>query len=271
MSFWEREGSVARAYWEDGQAGFPVYDMHGHMGSHNKIFLPTCEAEAMVRHLRRAGVRRLVFSHHHALFTPDFSNEEAYRITARHPDVLRMYVAINPNYPERVKADVAAFSSWAPLAVGFKFLSAYHRVKVDDPRYRPALEKADELGLPILLHTWGGDGCVPIETMVSLAQTYRRARFFMGHSFRPDWEGVRTLHQACPDNVYFELTSIPGCEGMIEALVEAAGSDRLLFGTDLPWFDEFQAIGGVLAARISDDDVRNILYRNVERLLGTEW
>ncbi len=42
----------------------------------------------------------------------------------------------------------------------------------------------------------------------------------------------------------------------------------MLYGTDLPWFDEHHAIGSVLAADITDDDVHNILHRNAEALLG---
>ena len=59
--------------------------------------------------------------------------------------------------------------------------------------------------------------------------------------------------------------------GLVENLVNRVGSERLLFGTDMPWFDEYQAVGGVLSADISENDMRNILYRNAERIFGTEW
>ena len=72
-------------------------------------------------------------------------------------------------------------------------------------------------------------------------------------------------------NVWLELTAIPGEYGRVEQLAAAVGSDRLLYGTDLPWFDEYQAIGGVLSAEITEDDMRNIFYRNAERILGKEW
>ena len=49
-----------------------------------------------------------------------------------------------------------------------------------------------------------------------------------------------------PDNVYLELTSLPGRAGVIETLVRGAGSERILFGTDLPWFDEYQLSSGIL-------------------------
>ena len=73
------------------------------------------------------------------------------------------------------------------------------------------------------------------------------------------------------DNAYFELTSIPGQYGVIEEMVRTIGSNRIIFGTDMPWFDEFQHIGGVLAADISDEDKENILYKNIENLLGKDW
>ncbi len=271
MSIWEEKGSLAEAYWKHGRAGIPVYDMHGHMGSHGQIDFRRADADAMVAHLRKAGVTKLVFSHHHALWTPDFSNQQVFEITRRYPDILRMYVAVNPNHPERVLEDIASFDRWAPAAIGFKFLSAYHRKPASDPAYEPVFRFADERGLPILFHTWGGDSHTEIGMMIELAKKYPQVIFFMGHSFRPDWEGVARLHRACPDNVYFELTSIPGTSGMVEKLVETAGGERLLYGTDLPWFDEFQGIGGILAAKITEEDKHNILYRNIDRLLGKDW
>ena len=39
----------------------------------------------------------------------------------------------------------------------------------------------------------------------------------------------------------------------------------------MPWFDEFQHIGGILSADISDEAKKDILCGNVERLLGTNW
>ena len=72
-------------------------------------------------------------------------------------------------------------------------------------------------------------------------------------------------------NVWLELTAVPGERGRIEDLVRRVGSKRILYGTDLPWFDEYQAVGGVVSADITEDDMRNILYRNAESILGKDW
>ena len=107
--------------------------------------------------------------------------------------------------------------------------------------------------------------------MLEVAQKYPHAKFFMGHSLYGDWEYARRVVKETPGNVWLELTAIPGERGIIEMLVEAVGSQRILHGTDMPWFDEFQGIGGVLSAKISEDDMRNILYRNADCILGKNW
>jgi len=56
--------------------------------------------------------------------------------------------------------------------------------------------------------------------------------------------------------------------GVIEKFVDRAGSEKIIFGTDTPWFNHHNYIGALLGAEISDDDRRNILYRNAEKLLA---
>ncbi len=269
-AIWERENTLAHEFWVNGRADIPVYDMHGHMGHHPKIFLPGNTPERMREHLLRAGIKRLVFSHHGALHGHTRS-EKVVDICRKFPDVFRMYIVINPNFPERIKEDLAQFDAWQPWCVGLKFHSDLHGPLASDPKYRYALDFANERKLLCLYHTWGGktaDNSAELEKVVS---RYSRIKFFIGHCFYGEWDKLRPFAEAHPDNVWFELTSIPGDRGRIAELVESVGSERLIFGTDLPWFDEYQAVGGVLAADITDDDRRNILYRNVERILGKEW
>jgi hypothetical protein len=68
------------------------------------------------------------------------------------------------------------------------------------------------------------------------------------------------------------LTAVFDERGPLEIFLEKCGSEKILFGTDLPWFDTHHGIGAILATDMSDDDRRNIFYRNGERLLGKyEW
>lgn len=272
MSFWNEKNSIAEHLWNYGNPGFPVYDMHGHMGGHYAIYFNRCEVTDMVEHMKKAGVKRLAFTHHYALWEPAFRNEKVFEICREFPENLRFYVAINPHYPEFIKEDLAQYDRWKPFVAGIKMLAGYHKVNVTDKRYEYALKFADERGIVVLNHTWGGRGHENDgPSMLKLVEQYRNATFFHGHALFGDYEYAERVVKESSGKSYLELTAVPGENGMIEKLCSFVGSEKLIFGTDLPWFDEFQAIGGVVAAKISDTDKRNILCDNVERIMGKDW
>jgi uncharacterized protein len=259
---------LAREFWEYGRsATCPVYDMHGHMGPIGSIYFPRGNPEQMIQTMDECGVKMLVFSHHMALFSPDISNRASIEAVRCFPDRLRAYCAINPNYPENIAADLATFEEHRDIYVGFKFLSDYHKVPVSDERYREAWEYADRQGLLLLMHTWGGSPYDGSAVLRRALEKYPNVRALLGHSCHGEWDAAVQLARDFP-NVYLELTAVFDDRGAIEKFVDEAGSDRMLFGTDLPWFDPHHAIGVLLSAKISDEDRHNICHRNAERLLA---
>ena len=69
------DSQLAHEFWQKGKcSSCPVYDMHGHMGPLNGIYLPNHEPAAMLRSMDAAGVVMLFFSHHSALLAPDVGN-----------------------------------------------------------------------------------------------------------------------------------------------------------------------------------------------------
>ena len=259
---------LARTFWEHGKAAdCPIYDMHGHMGPYHSIYFPRAEPADMVRTMDEAGVRLLIFSHHSALNSPNLANQPSIAAVRAFPDRLRAYCMVNPNYPEQMARDLDAFDSLFPdVYVGFKFLSDYHQIPLTDEAYRPAWEVADRRGLLVLAHTWGGSQYDGEAVVRKVAERYPNVKFLLGHSCHGAWDAAIALANDFP-NIYLELTAIFDDRGGIETFVRGAGSDRMLFGTDLPWFDPHQAIGVLLNAGITDEDRHNICHRNAERLL----
>lgn len=245
----------------------PVYDMHGHMGPFAGIHFPRPDAAGMVHAMDHAGVKLLVFSHHAALFCPDIGNTASIEAVRQFPDRLRAYCLINPNYPEIVERDLASFDDYKDVYVGFKYLADYHHIPVSDERYAPSWEMANDRGLPVLMHTWGWSGYDGAAEVRKVAERYPNAKILMGHSCHGDWSGAIQLVKDLP-NVYMELCAVMDERGILERFVAEAGSERILFGTDLPWFNEHYYIGAVLGAEITDDDRRNVFYRNAERVLN---
>jgi uncharacterized protein len=259
---------LAREFWENGKSTTcPIYDMHGHMGTFYGIDFPRAETPDMIRTMDDCGVKMLVFSHHFALFAPNLGNQPSINAVRQYPGRLRAYCVINPNYPEAAQASIASFEEYRDVYVGFKFLSDYHQIAITDERYRPAWEYADEHNLLILMHTWGGsqfDGPAVIRQM---AERFHRVKIFLGHSTHGAWNEAVSLARDFP-NIYLELTAVFSVRGTLEKFVNEVGSDRMLYGTDLPWFDPHHATGCLLSAGITDEDRHNICHRNAEKLLS---
>jgi len=259
---------LARAFWNRGRVrGCPVYDMHGHMGTYGAIYFPRGETARMIETLDEAGVAMLCFSHHHALSAPDIGNAPAIKAVRAYPKRLRAYCALNANYPDTIRREVRTFDRYRDVYVGYKTLADYHGIPISAEPYKPAWEHADACGLLVLNHTWGGsanDGPGPVR---EVARRYPRAKILLGHSLHGDWDAAVEIAREFP-NVYLELTAVLDDRGAIERFAAGAGSERMLFGTDLPWFDPHHGIGALLSADISDADRHNILHRNAEKLLA---
>jgi predicted TIM-barrel fold metal-dependent hydrolase len=196
----------------------------------------------------------------------DRGNMLTAELVAKYPDRFRGYWGVNPNYPDRIERDLARFEDFSGF-VGFKFLSDYHKVAISDQRYAPVLEYAQERELPILMHTWGHSGFDGPDLVEKVAQKYPDVTILMGHAGYGQWDKAIQVARDHP-NVYLELTAAYSVRGAIEAMVKGAGSAKITFGTDLPWFDPHYGIGCVLFARIAEEDRHNILHRNAERLFG---
>jgi predicted TIM-barrel fold metal-dependent hydrolase len=185
----------------------------------------------------------------------------------RYPDRLRAYLAINPNYPEIVARDLTAFDRQRDVFVGLKLLAGYHGVAWDHAAYESAWRFAEERGLAVLGHTWGGSSLDGPEQVRKAAARYRNVRLLCGHAMHGAWDEAVAIARDLP-NVYLELTGVLDTDrGAVEKFCRAGLSERVVFGTDLPWFDQHQGIGAILSAEITDEDRHNILHRNAERLL----
>jgi len=258
---------IAREFTQTGKCeSCPVIDCHGHFGPYQGIYFPNVTPEAMIGSMDRAGVKFVVSSGHMALVDTDRGNAEMQSVVGAHGDRIKGYWSINPNYPERIEADLSGFDSVSGF-LGFKFLADYHKYPITGDRYRPVLRYAEQRRLPILMHTWGGSAFDSADHVDEVAHKYPSVPILMGHSAHGDWEGAVRVALKHP-NVYLELTAAYAVRGAVELMVDAGCSQKLLFGTDLPWFDPHYAIGCIVFADISDEDRHNALHRNAERLYG---
>lgn len=245
----------------------PIFDMHGHWGKFYGGTLPYADIESTKKHFDASGVRLLVFCHHDALMSGDITNQINEDAVSLWPERMRAYCGINPHYQDRIAHDLATFDSRKDSFVGFKMLADYHQVPVEDDRFKSVWEFADANKLPVLMHTWGGSIYDGFENVKAVCERYPNAQKLLGHSIHSDLKGAVTLATEYP-NVYLELCAILDARGEVEHYVEHVGSDKIIYGTDYPWFSEHYYTGALLGAGLADDDIRNILYRNAQKILN---
>lgn len=141
---------------------------------------------------------------------------------------------------------------------------------LDTPlRVEPIFEVLDDRHAFCLMHSSPDPGSGESPTAVrAVVSRFTNVTTFLGHAFLSEQQTVESvaLVKEFP-HVYFDV-AYQSDPQLTERLVAEVGSERVVFGTDQPFYDPARVHDSVVQARISDDDKRNILHDNVRRLLG---
>jgi uncharacterized protein len=190
-------------------------------------------------------------------------NDALLALCRGHPERIKAYVAVNPNYPEHAAGEIARCIDAG--MIGIK-LAASRRA--DDPLLDPIAVLAAERGLPILHHIWqhrrrdwpGQEASDGLE-LARLALRHPEVPFILAHiGGGGDW--LHTLHAVRGvGNVLIDLSGSGVDGGMLEACVDAVGADRMLWGADLT-LDTGLAKLRRLERIVSADELDRVAWRN---------
>jgi predicted TIM-barrel fold metal-dependent hydrolase len=259
--------ALAQEFWESPRLPHcPVLDFHAHMHDAAGLFLPRQEPEGMLRTMEACNVVLALFCGHGTMTVPALGETQDMEAVRRYPDRFKAYHAVISRHLDPAR-DLKRMEEHPDVFVGWKFHPDWYGIPLFDDRHTPYWEYADAHRLLVLSHTWGHsdkDGPAEVERIVN---KYPNLVFIAGHSFHGEWSRGPELARAYP-NLYLELTAVLDNRGALDLLVAEAGSEQILFGTDLPWFSTHHGIGAVLSAEMTDEDRRNILYRNGAKLLA---
>lgn len=249
--------------------GCPVIDAHGHLGAFHGIYLPEASLDAMAAGLDRYGYECIWLSPHNALDGDTREgNREMLEAVSKHPGRIYGYVTVNPNFADSMMPELDAYLD-KPGVIGIKLHPSMHACPADGVAYAPVWARAHDEKRIVLSHTWGATGGCGTRDMRAVAERYGEVRLLLGHSCYGAWDEAIALAADFP-NVYLELTAAYHAYGILEWMCRDAGSEKVVYGTDYPWFDPFVAIGAVVSAHIDEAEMRNILYNNARRLLDEQ-
>jgi uncharacterized protein len=241
-----------------------IIDFHGHVGEWD-IFDMHDDADKIIHAMDAGGIDRSCLFN---IFHPDGTtgNDQTAAFVSQHPDRFIGFAYVSPLMPERMVAeleraiDVLNFSA-------IKIYPPYVPWPMDEPVWDPIYQLANERGLAVITHTGSEETCWPV-LVGKVAARFPDANFVIGHSGNAEPYRTQAIEAAQQyENVYLETCSTFREPGVVERLVNEAGADRVLFGSDVPLMDPRTQLGKIITADITDDQKRLVLGANARRLL----
>ena len=242
-------------------SGEGIIDMHGHLGRIS-FNVPDTSPGSLVASMDRVGIDAILVSHVRCLFSrPGLGNDAVLGAMRAFPGRILGYVVLLPTSAADVRAEME--QRVADGFVGLKLHNA-NGFPYDEPNYEPALAIANEHRMPVLFHTWGE--AEMFRQLRGIAGKFPDTSLIMGHAGAENEDEYIKIAGEFP-NIYLDLTFSTGPRGLARRLVDGAGADRVVFGSDGGFLGITQQIGKVLGARFSDDEKRQILGGNARRIL----
>lgn len=247
----------------------PVVDFHCHVGHQGKYGMDD-DLDRYISMLDAAGIDVACLN---GIFfgNAQKANDLVYRYVTERPDRFVGAAFVTPHYPEEMLKELDR--SFDKLGMKFiKIYPDYFGKPNDDPAYFPVFEWANQRGLPIMGHATFGFESPHVDIpkrFLELNDKFPNVTWVIAHAgnVTEGQIGAVKAAQQC-QKVILETCTSMGEHGTIERLVNGAGEDRVLYGSDMPLMDPRLQLGRITTSDISDQAKKKILGLNAIRLLG---
>lgn len=244
----------------------PVIDFHAHAGRWSTYGVSGSDPADFVRVMDAAGIDKISLN---CILFGDAKrgNDAVAHFLKAYPDRFIGVGYVTPRYPKEAIPELERCFG----ELGFKFLKVYpvyYEKPLDDPDFFPIYDWCNERDIVIMSHSQYEHKTRPYR-FARLAEKYQNITWVLAHSgndMNGQIESVETAQSA--PNVYLETCTSMSEHSTIEFLVEGAGEDRVLYGSDMPILDARYQLGRIVTADISDEAKRKILGLNAINLLG---
>ena len=252
-----------------------VIDIHCHLGIWQRHGI-AADVDQYLKIMNLAGVDISCVNY---IFSSDAPrcNDIVEEWVNNNPDRFVPVAFISPHYPEEVIHELERCFN----GMGAKFIKIYpdyYRKSSDDPGYFPMYEFANERGLAVMSHTkfnWDSPDVTVKGRYTALAERFPNVKWIFAHdgggNFNSAGMNIEAVDAALSiPNAYLETCMSSLSHNSIEAGVNALGSDRFLYGSDIPLLDPRNQIAKIVTAEISEEDKHKILGLNAAKLFNIE-
>lgn len=247
-----------------------VIDAHAHIVQKGgrgaeRVAMNAADAKGVVERNRKLGVQKTCISAWTAIWGDyKLGNEDTIQAMQDFANEIIGYAALDPNYVTDWEAEFDYYYKKHRFCGMKPYFPRMNR-PYNDPAYQSWWEYGNKHYLIALMHP--SDHF--FEEMTDLAGRFPNINFLLAHSGW-SWQIARQhveLAKKFP-NCYLEITFTSVTSGVIEYMVHELGSGRVVYGSDAPMRDPYPQFGWVVYADISETDKRNILGKNMQRILS---
>ncbi len=193
----------------------------------------------------------------------DFISEQV----KKYPDKFIGFAAMHPDF-EDVRAELDRAVSLG--LKGIKLHPDFQRFNIDDEKAFEIYEAAEEMGFPILMHM--GDNRTEFskpKRLIKIIEKFPRIKIIGAHfGGWSEWDSAADILKGtgvwtdCSSSLYAMSPE------HARSLIDAYGTDRVLFGTDYPMWTASEELERFGRIPLTEREREMILHENAEKLLS---
>ena len=238
-----------------------VNDVHVHIGQSSDI-VAEIDLRILLNFKQLHGIHKMLIMGSDV--SPITDNVTVTNLINSNPDIYGLYW-----YAHNAKPDMLKLTD---KMIGIKYHGVYNDMPVTEMS-KNMLEGLDKLKKVLLIHCGRYlEGDIKSHSSylhgIAVARQYPNIKVILAHMGGTDTTVCKKAitHAADLFNVYFDTSGIT-TPSIIEYACDKISSDRILFGSDMPWCSFNAMYYTVMDAQIDEDVKKEIMHHNFEYLL----
>lgn len=180
-------------------------------------------------------------------------------------------------HPIEIDPVIALVDEFKPC--GIKIHPSISQTTIDDPSFSHILEYAEDLNLPVMVHSGRGEKS-RFKYIKKVIEKYSNP-FLVAHlgglATELVFDTLSTVSEeklmSKHDNLYF-ITSCVYNPKVLRKAISTIGTDRLIFGSDEPYHDYYTQVSILYTLLVEmgfgKTDIEKVFHTNVSKLIGVE-
>jgi len=234
-----------------------IIDSHCHFGFHF-TYVPYNTPEEIIQNMDRIGVQHSCMCTLEVGMIGDHTihNDRLAAFANRYPDRISAYFTPALNYRDRLLDDYIAYEKKG-MSIGMKMHVYRQNFNITDDFLMPVFERINAKSGVVINHDFGKN-----DDLEWVLRNFPDISFISGH---PNQGYIPLMKRY--DNLYL-CTCASSAYQDVRNMAAKAGSERIVVGSDFVVLDTAFGFGTVVFAEITEQEKRNILGLNMQRILA---